>query len=355
MRGSLLLCAAAALCALQQASARHRLEPPDGRLLHAGGQEPGCFESYSAFLGARGPSVKMAYAGLEGLNGTAPGAVPAFFTALASALAADAAPDGAFIALQLGLQLPLNGQEARVAAGEYDAAIEALRAGLVALQRPVWLRIGYEFNGQWNNYAPASFVGAFRRVAAALRADALLNQTVALVWDGSCDTRTDPTPFWPGADVVDWQGINLFSAGSSPASASQRGSCPWYWLQDSLQAGLPLMVGESTPRGLNTSDPATLGAWHAPYAALLQGAPNLKLFSYIDQDWEVAEGGRWRGWGEARVEVAAPALQAQWRALLGRPALVNRAQRSALLAVLGLPENVFEADAAQRAAAGRSS
>jgi hypothetical protein len=46
--------------------------------------------------------------------------------------------------------------------------------------------------------------------------------------------------------------------------------------------------------------------------------------------------------------VAAPALQAQWRALLARPALVNRAQRSDLLALLGLPADVFDADAAQR-------
>lgn len=337
----------AALCALQ-VSARTRLEPPDGRLLHAGGQEPGCFESYSAFLRARGPAVRMAYAGLDAFNATAPGAVPAWFTALASDLAADAAPDGAFIAVQMGLQLPLHGQEARVAAGQYDSAIEALRAGLVALQRPVFLRIGYEFSGPWNGYAPSSYVGAYRRIAAALRADALLNQTVALVWDGTCDSATDPAPFWPGADVVDWQGINLFSGSSSPASASQRGACPWYWFTDSLRAGLPLMIGESTPRGLNTSDAATLAAWHAPYAALLQGAPNLKLFSYIDQDWEVAEGGRWKGWGEARVEVAAPALQAQWRALLARPALVNRAQRSDLLALLGLPADVFEADAARR-------
>ena len=35
-------------------------------------------------------------------------------------------------------------------------------------------------------------------------------------------------------------------------------SCLWYWFTDAAAAGLPIMVGESTPRGLLTSDAATL-------------------------------------------------------------------------------------------------
>ena len=200
--------------------ALRRLEPAAGRLIHAGGQEPGAFESYSSFLGPLGPAVRMAYLGLGGLNSTAPGTVAPFFSQLETLLEADAAPDGAFIILQLGLQLPLNGEEALVASGAYDNAIEVLRFSLLDLARPVFLRIGYEFNGVWNNYSAPSYVGAFRRIAAALRSDPVLNLSVALVWDGSCDTKVDPSPFWPGEQWVDWQGINLFSDGSAPTATA---------------------------------------------------------------------------------------------------------------------------------------
>ena len=321
--------------------ARHRLAPPSGTVIHAAGQEPGEFEAYSAFLAPSGvaPAVKMFYLGLASLNTTAPGTLSPWFASAAAALAADAAPDGAFIAMQLGLELPLNGEERRVADGEYANAIEALRFALVALARPVWLRVGYEFNGGWNGYAPATYVGAFRRIAAALHADPTLNQTVALVWDGSCDTAVDPTPFFPGADVVDWQGVNLFSDGSAPEAAA--GSCVWYWLTDSAAAGIPLMIGESTPRFLFTNASGTLAKWHAPLLSLLS-ARRPGLVSYISGDWTTAEGGRWSTWGDSRIQVATDDLKAAWVSGLSQPQFFHRAQRAQLLGMLGLPIDVFD-------------
>lgn len=322
--------------------ARHRLEPLGGATLHAGGQYPGDFERYSAFLRQQGvaPAVKMLYFGdWPALNGTA-GVLP-WFSQAAASLVADGAPDGAFICVQLGLQLPLNGGEARVADGSYDTALAALRVGLLALQRPVWLRVGYEFNGPWNNYSAPSYVAAFRRIAAALRADAVLNQTCALVWDGSCDTAVDPTPFWPGADVVDWQGVNIFSGPSAPTTQPQ--SCPWYWATDSRAAGFPLLIGESTPRGLNTSDPEgrALEKWFTPFLAMVN-AFRPALLSYIDMSW-YAEDPRWVGWGDSRLEVPAAApIAAVWVRELQRGVYANRANKSVMLQLLGLPNNVFE-------------
>jgi len=333
------------LAALATAAARRRLEPPAGRVLHAAGQEPGAFEAYSAYMGARAPLAKMLYLGLASLNATPAGTLAPWFAGVAADLARDEAPDGAFLCLQLGLELPLDGAEALVAAGEYDAAIEALRFALVAVARPVFLRVGYEANGPWNGYKPASYVGAFRRVAAALRADAVLNETVALVWDGSCDTDVDPTPFFPGADVVDFQGINLFTDGSAPQKGDVAQSCVWYWLTDAPAGGFPLMIGESSPRGLSTADPATLAKWHAPFLALV-AEHRPALVSYIDQNWEAVA--RWKGWGDSRVETAAPALQAAWGAALAEPFWAHRAQKAAVLELLGLAQGVF--DYAERAA-----
>jgi hypothetical protein len=274
----------------------------------------------------------MFYLGLDSLNSTPRGTLAPWFAAASASLAADAAPDGAFIAMQLGLELPLNGGERRVADGELDNAIEALRFALVSLARPVFLRIGYEFNGPWNNYSAPTYVQAFRRIAAVLHADKLLNSTVALVWDGSCDTKIDPTPFWPGVDVVDWQGVNLFTDGSAPVDVP--GSCVDAWLTDSAAAGLPLMIGESTPRGLFTDRADTLDRWVTPYLNLLTSR-RPGLFSYIDENWEAVP--RWKGWGDSRIETATPAIQSSWGATLARPEFLHRMDKEAFLAVLGIP------------------
>jgi hypothetical protein len=279
----------------------------------------------------------MFYLGMDrDLNTTPPGDPPAWFTAALASLEDDAGPDSAWIIPQIGLELPLHGNEARVAAGDYDNAISALCVGLRLLERPVFLRIGYEFNGmEWNGYRPASYRGAYRRIALAIRADPMLNPQTALVWDGTCDSKTDPTPYYPGADVVDWQGINIFSGSSAPFAPEH--SCLWYWLSGNTVSGTPLMIGESTPRSYFTNDSATWGAWFAPLIDVLDRYPIVQLVSYIDQDWVTAEGGRWPGWGDARVELpAAGVVGSNWRAELARARWVNRSNKTGIRALLGL-------------------
>ena len=330
-------CVLLALAVLPRAAARARLQPPPGRVVHCGGQETNDFEHYSNYLGGRGPAIKMFYAGLGGLNGTAPGAVAQWFVDVLAGLESDAGADGAFVVPQIGLQLPLNGEERRVADGEYDNAIAALVRGLRYMSRPAFLRIGYEFNGQWNNYSSSSYVGAYRRIAAQIRGDPTLNASVALVWDGSCDTKTNPAPFFPGGDVVDWQGINLFSGDSDPSAISPQ-SCLWYWLSDNTAAGTPLLIGESTPRGRNATDASTW-SWFASVSAMLDKFPVVQLFCYIDTDWVTDEGGRWPGWGDARVEVPAAAyVGSRWTQELGKPRWANRANKAEVLALLGLAQ-----------------
>lgn len=46
------------------------------------------------------------------------------------------------------------------------------------MKRPLYVRIGYEFNGQWNNYSESSYPQAFNRVAKVLRE----TNMVATVW-----------------------------------------------------------------------------------------------------------------------------------------------------------------------------
>lgn len=74
---------------------------------------------------------------------------------------------------QIGLSMTAAGEikganfEDRVAAGEYDTQIASLCRGIKDMDRPVFLRIGYEFNGRWNGYKPDPYKKAFVRIDSA--------------------------------------------------------------------------------------------------------------------------------------------------------------------------------------------
>lgn len=149
---------------------------------------------------------------------------PSAFVQLNSSLACYGdASQGVLLIPQIGLAMTTdNGDgktppyDADVAAGKYDYAISQFALGLRALGgRPALLRIGYEFNGKWNDYGNETFIAAWKRIHAAVRADPSLS-AVAFVWDATCDISTGGVPpkpaewFNPGDDVIDWYGVNVF-------------------------------------------------------------------------------------------------------------------------------------------------
>jgi hypothetical protein len=98
-----------------------------------------------------------------------------------------------------------------VANGTYAAELDALRQGLREFGRPVFVRVGFEFNGEWNGYPPEHYKTAFRAIVRSWRSDPQLARKVAAVWDASCDAAgdlSDPSlnfsRWYPGDDTVDW-------------------------------------------------------------------------------------------------------------------------------------------------------
>ncbi|KAJ3356188.1 hypothetical protein HDU83_001767 [Entophlyctis luteolus] len=112
--------------------------------------------------------------------------------------------------------------------------------------RRVILRFAPEMNGNWFNYGmqPTRFVTEWKRVVNVIRA---VTKRVAFVWspnasngypwkaslpsnsadaaaldknnDGSFTSSDDPfSPYWPGADFVDWVGISLYWKGDPSTS-----------------------------------------------------------------------------------------------------------------------------------------
>lgn len=86
------------------------------------------------------------------------------------------------------------------------------------------------------------------------------------------------------------------------------------------------MIGESTPRGRSATDAATW-SWFAAVVAMLDEYPAVQLFNYIDTNWITDEGGRWPGWGDARIEVpGAGYVGSRWTGELGKSRWFNRAK-----------------------------
>jgi len=86
-----------------------------------------------------------------------------------------------------------------------DFARAAARSG-----GPVFLRFASEMNGAWTNYAgdPKTYRQKFRLVAGVFHHEA---PNVAMVWTPYCMPQGNIPQYYPGDDVVDWVGVNIYS------------------------------------------------------------------------------------------------------------------------------------------------
>lgn len=269
------------------------LEPIDG-IYSGSGQDPAGYDGYLRALGdGKAPVIYMFYTGLR-WN------VEADLARLAAEMAAVEARTGTYGIAQIGLSMTSDGTpeahyEQDVAAGKYDAAIDALCRGIRDLGHPVILRIGYEFNGaSWNGYKSDTYKAAFRRVTEKIRANRL---ECATCWDASATAGTmgSVMDFYPGDEWVDWWGINLFLPTEFSDPAVER------FMTDARAHRKPVLIGESTPRSVGTlKGAASWKAWFAKYFAFIASHPGLKAISYIN--WDFAKYPQWSDWGDARLE-----------------------------------------------------
>jgi hypothetical protein len=202
-----------------------------------------------------------------------------------------------YVVPQIGLSMAVDGTpkdhyEHRVAAGEFDAQIAAVCRGLKAMNRPAYLRIGFEFNGPHNGYQPETYPAAFIRVTRALR-EAKLDQ-VATVW--CADHGGDLAHYYPGDEFVDWFGVDLWKPGEFAATNQLLRA----FLDFAQARRKPVMIGETTPQKLRTSaGEAVWRDWYSPFFALIDREPVIKAFCYINWNWDNT---RWASWGDGRIE-----------------------------------------------------
>lgn len=124
---------------------------------------------------------------------------------------------------RLALAVPLfvkGGSLAAAASGAYDAQFAQLAATIVAAGHGnAYLRIGWEFNGDWYAWAAASdpvhFKEAFRHVAGVMKS--VPGASFQVVWNPSAGGGTVAADnYWPGDDAVDMVGLDVYNQSWRP-------------------------------------------------------------------------------------------------------------------------------------------
>lgn len=236
----------------------------------------------------------------------------------------------------------------KIGRGHYDPQIRRLARFFRSLNRPVYLRIGYEFDGFWNRgYANTeAYIRAYRRIVDVLRQQGV--QNVAYVWQASASPiddvidqrREDIRQWYPGDDYVDWMGFSWFL----PPDVRQQPVATQRSLADEVLAfarvkGKHVMLAEAAPQGfdLQASTVANISPvwdgvvgserkplssediwqrWYAPFFAYIRkNADAIRAVAYINADWESQS--MWSApyangyWGDSRVQVN-EAISRRW-------------------------------------------
>ncbi len=294
----------AVACANNDFVERHNfgaLYEPEGTVLHGGGQDPAGFLEYVEVLGdERYPVQWMTYVSLslsaEDILEWGRGVKRDMDATGRSGLMP-----------QVGLNMTGGlddgtGLDVAIARGDYDDQINAFCDALELIDRPGFIRIGYEFEGSWNNYSEEGFIGSWIRITKAVRSRELPVATVWCSGGGSAGPRPidDVFAFYPGDEWVDWWGVDVFSPNEIAMD----------WITEFCElAGShnrPVMLGEVTPRFVGVLDgQKDWDEWFGPFFERIRQQPEIKSFCYINWEWKYWSdelGFSWHDWGDCRIQ-----------------------------------------------------
>ncbi len=269
--------------------------PADGKKLLILGQDLGAVGGLKAYRQgyvdamAQVPAGVTSYTGLPKMNALNDLANWGAGDLQAKLYLKDKTFDNSFIVLGLWMV----GQEAALAEGAHDQAIRRLGKWIKKAKRPVFLRIGYEFDGPWNNYDPGAYVKAWRRIVSLFDDEQVMN--CAYVWQSAGIPDTNIQNWYPGDEYVNWVAYSLFSGVG-------QGDRMLTFAREHVK---PVMIAESTPRGSKLKKEAGLPIWNhwfVPYFAAIYAHDEIKAVHYINANWDRQQMWIGQGWGDSRIQ-----------------------------------------------------
>ncbi len=184
--------------------------------------------------------------------------------------------------------------------------------------RPFLIRIGYEFDGSWNNYDSVYFRQSFKRVVDILEREAVKNFATVMASSSFLVDSTLWSNYYPGDEYVDWCGYSYW--GGNPLSDT----CST--IQFALKHNKPLFIAEIAPRGHFFDDEDGKELWEAWFEVFFEhindNIKHVKAISYINCDWDNQPMWKGQNWGDTRIEADEYILE-QWLNKMKDPIFIN--------------------------------
>lgn len=230
----------------------------------------------------------------------------------------------------LAIGLHLVGQLERIAAGAQDDRITLLADWVKSTNRPVFLRIGYEFDGSWNKYEPKAYQEAYRHIVKKFRDLKVAN--CAMVWQSATspvngNKAKDIALWYPGDEYVDWVGYSWFLNSKEQVTLTDK------LLAFARDHHKPVLVCEAAPQGYDLArltkgsifagkdrksktPEAIWKEWYAPFFSYIDANRDvIRVVAYINVNWDtqLMWGPPYRQgyWGDSRVE-ANEVIKEKW-------------------------------------------
>jgi hypothetical protein len=315
-----------------------KFEPPAGKQLLIIGQDLGAIggfeapnnDGYSDHMEAKpgGVTTYTSITQLEGLDD------PTNYGS-GNSCARDILHNPIYANSVLAIGLYMVDSEKNMASGAMDDQIYNLAKWIKRAHRPVFLRIGFEFDGPWNHFDPAAYKGAYQRIVTIFKKMSVNN--CATVWQSAAIALPQGKKiddWYPGDDAVDYVGYSWFGSSSKKIEVTDN------LLAFAKAHHKPVMICESADQGFdnvrltfrninNGQNPVPKTpdeiwkSWYAPYFDYIEKNKDvIKVVAYINVNWDIQA--MWGPpykmgyWGDTRVEVN-PVIKAKWIETISQP------------------------------------
>ncbi len=187
--------------------------------------------------------------------------------------------------------------------GAYDQNLIRLATWFKVIRVPVYLRVGYEFDGPHNRYDPEEYVAAYRYIVDFLRKKEGVTN-VAYVWHSYAGyVDGGPMRWYPGDEYVDWIGVSFFDA----YAAGFRD----HIVAIAKDLDKPLMVAESALYRTESKHARMLWeTWYERYFGFIK-KDKVAMVCYINWDWDKYPMFKGQGWFNSRIQDD-PYIKEKW-------------------------------------------
>lgn len=196
------------------------------------------------------------------------------------------------MALAIGFEM-VNHEE-KIATGVHDSIVMVLGNWIKSLgDRPVFLRIGYEFGGSWNHYDREHYLAAYKRMKDMYDKAGINN--IAYVWQshGWGEPMDYLESWYPGDAYVDWCAYSFFSRfdESNMIEFARKHHKPVFIAEATVNISTDSVKTTGMTEEVLLSDPVQAAEawqkWFIPFFDTIEKNQDVvKAISYINCHWK---------------------------------------------------------------------